>query len=211
MPNSETPDPRNPEPEPNVTMRMPAGEPVNPHSSQGLDLSNPLDAGRSLELPIGMPVSGADRTQRLVLPRLDEAPIRVQKVDQPVEAAGRTLKLPVRPSAFRPLRWKVPLALALLMALGGGAYLAFFKRSALPPSPQPALAPTIESVPSAAKATLEQARAGDVHAMHMLGLMYYNGLNLPQDREKGLYWLRKAAEKGSVGARAELSQIKGGR
>jgi TPR repeat protein len=41
--------------------------------------------------------------------------------------------------------------------------------------------------------------------------MYYNGLNIPQDREKGLYWLRKAAEKGSVGARAELSQIEGGR
>ena len=79
------------------------------------------------------------------------------------------------------------------------------------PSPKPSPAPTIESIPPAAQATLEQAKAGDVRAMHMLGLMYYNGLNVPQDREKGIQWLRKAAEKGSVGARAELSQIEGGR
>ena len=168
MPNSETPDARNPEPD-------------------------------------------AETAHRLVLPRLDEAPIRVQKVDQPVEAAGQVLNPPVRRAAFKPLRWKVSLALALLAGLGGGAYLAFSERPALPPSPQPLPAPAIESVPPAAKATLEKARAGDVRAMHMLGLMYYNGLNLPQDREKGLYWLRKAAEKGSVGARAELSQIEGGR
>jgi hypothetical protein len=105
----------------------------------------------------------------------------------------------------------VPLVLGSLVVLGGGAYLAFFRKPAVPRSPQPKPAPTIESVPPSAQATLEQARAGDVRAMHMLGLMYYNGLNLPQDREQGLYWLRKAAEKGSVGARAELSQIEGGR
>ena len=210
MPNSETPDPRNPEPEPNVTMRLPTGEPVNPHSTQQPDLSRPPDGGRTLKLPIGMPEPGAGRTQRLVFPGPDEAPLRVQKVDQPLEAAGQTMKVTFGP-ASKPLRWKVPLILGSLVVLGGGAYLAFFRYSAVPPSPQPKPAPTIESVPPPAQATLEQAKAGDVRAMHMLGLMYYNGLNLPRDREKGLYWLRKAAEKGSVGARAELSQIEGGR
>jgi TPR repeat protein len=33
--------------------------------------------------------------------------------------------------------------------------------------------------------------------MRMLGVMYYYGLNVPQDREKGLYWYRQAAAKGS--------------
>ena len=36
-------------------------------------------------------------------------------------------------------------------------------------------------------------------------------LNVPKDREKGLYYYRMAAEKGSDAARAELSQIEGGR
>jgi len=41
----------------------------------------------------------------------------------------------------------------------------------------------------------------------MLGVMYYYGLNVPQDREKGLYWYRKAAEKGSDVARGELNKL----
>lgn len=135
----------------------------------------------------------------------------MQKVDQPLETAGQTLKVTHRPTVSQPVRWKVPLVLVLLVVLGGGAYLAFFRNSAVPPSPKPDQAAAIESVPPAARATLEQAKAGDVRAMHMLGLMYYNGLNIPQDREKGLYWLRRAAEEGSAGARAELSQIEGGR
>jgi len=211
MPDSETPDPKNPEPEPYLTMRLPVGEPVSPYGTQGPDPSMPADGGRTMKLPIGMPEPGADKTQRLVLPRMDEAPIRVQRVDQPAETAGQTLKVTHRPRVSQPFRWKLPLILGLLVVLGGGAYLAFFRNSALPLSPKPVVVTTLESVPPAAQATLEQAKAGDVRAMHMLGLMYYNGLNIPQDREKGLYWLRKAAEKGSVGARAELSQIEGGR
>jgi hypothetical protein len=54
---------------------------------------------------------------------------------------------------------------------------------------------------------LEQAKAGDAHAMRMLGVMYYYGLNVPQDREKGLYWYRKAAERGSDAARIELEKL----
>jgi Sel1 repeat len=206
------PSPEIPEPEPNATLRLPAGEPVNPYSTLPLDLSKHLDAGRTLKLPLGAPEPAPDSTQRLLLTRPDEAPLRVQKEDQPVETAGRTQKLPVRPAAPRPLGWKVPLGLVLLAGLaGGGVYVAFFRVRPAPPAPPPASAPRAEAIPPAALATLEQAEAGDVRAMHLLGLMYYNGLNVPQDREKGLHWLRKAAAQGSAGARAELSQIEGGR
>jgi TPR repeat protein len=180
MPNSEIPDLRRQDLEPDATVRQPTGEPVDPQSAP-----------------------------RLAHPRPDEAPLRVQRVDQPAAAAGQTLKVTFLP-ASGPSRWKVPLVLGLVVVLGGSAYLAFSRSKALPP-PQPAAAPPRQSLPPAAKAILEQAEAGDVRAMHTLGLMYYNGLNLPQDRKKGLYWLRKAAEKGSVGARSELSQIEGGR
>jgi hypothetical protein len=212
MPNSEPPDPRNPESESEATVRLPAGEPANPYSTQRLDLSKHLDAGSTLKLPLERSEPGADETQRLVLPRVDEPPVRVEKVDQPAETAGQTLKLPARPKVPKPTsRWMVPLVLGLLVVLGGGAYLAFSRSTASPPVPPPVLAPTTEAVPPAAQATFEQAKAGDVRSMHLLGLMYYNGLNLPRDREKGLYWLRKAAEKGSNAARAELGQIEGGR
>ncbi len=212
MPNSETPDPRNPEPESDATVRLPAGEPANPYSTQRLDLSKHLDADSTLKLPLGRSEPGADETQMLVLPRVDGPPVRVGKVDQPAEATGQALKQPPRSGASKiTSRWMVPLILGLLVVLGGGAYLAFSKSTAPPPVPPPVLAPTTEAVPPAARATFEQAKAGDVRSMHLLGLMYYNGLNLPRDREKGLYWLRKAAEKGSDAARAELGQIEGGR
>ena len=210
MPDSETSDPKNHEPVLNLTMRLPGGELASPYGNQQPDLSLPGEGGRTLKVPVGMPEPGAGGTQRLVFPGPDETPLRVQKVDQPLEAAGQTMKVTFGPVS-KPLGWKVPVILGSLVVLGGGVYLAFFRNSALPPSPKPVPAHTIESVPPAAQATFEQAKAGDVRAMHMLGLMYYNGLNIPQDREKGLYWLRKAAEKGSVGARVELSQIEGGR
>jgi hypothetical protein len=66
------------------------------------------------------------------------------------------------------------------------------------------------SLPAGAQAYLEQARKGDANAMRMLGVMYYHGLNVPQDREKGLYWYRQAAAKGSEAARSELNKIEGG-
>jgi hypothetical protein len=212
MANSETADPtRNPEPGPEATVRLRVGEPENLPNTQQLDLSKQLDVGSTLKLSIGAPEPGADETRRLALPRLDEPPLRVQKVDQPSEAAGQTLKPPHRPEVSKPLGWEIPLALGFLAILGGSAYLAFSRNSMSPPIPPSVAASTAESVPLAAQATLEQAKAGDVRSMHLLGLMYYNGLNLPRDREKGLYWLRKAAEKGSQAARVELNQIEGGR
>jgi hypothetical protein len=212
MPRSEPPNSGHPEPDSDATVRLPAGEPVDPYSTQQLDLSKHLDADRTLKLPLGAPEPDVDRTQKLVLPKVDEPPVRVQKVDQPAEAAGQTQKLPIRSGAAKPaLGWKVPLALGLVVVLGLGAYLTFSRASVPSPAGPPDQASVAEAVPPAAQAILEQAKAGDVRSMHLLGLMYYNGLNLPQDREKGLYWLRKAAEKGSDAARAELGQIEGGR
>jgi hypothetical protein len=94
------------------------------------------------------------------------------------------------------------------------AVILVFSRSTAAQSvagPAPAApATTAESVSPGAQPYLDKAKAGDVYAMRMLGVMYLNGLNVPQDREKGLYWYRKAAENGSEAARSELSKIEGG-
>lgn len=209
MTDPESSHPTNPEPAPDVTLRLPLGAPADPYSTQQLNIAKHLEAS-NLNLSLTVSKTGSDQTQKIALSKTDEPPIRVQKVDHPAEAAGQTQNLPLRPEAPRPFAWKVPLALGALIVLGAAAYLVFSRGSApqLPPSP-PTAAPQAAS--SGAEIYLEQAKAGDAHAMRMLGVMYYYGLNVPQDREKGLYWYRKAAEKGSDAARSELSKIEGGR
>lgn len=54
---------------------------------------------------------------------------------------------------------------------------------------------------------LERARQGDAEAMQMLGTMYYNGLNVRQDRKEGIRWFRRAARAGNVAARRDLEQL----
>ena len=54
---------------------------------------------------------------------------------------------------------------------------------------------------------MDKAKSGDANAMRMLGAMYYYGLDVPPDRERGLSGYRKAAEAGSDVARAELSRL----
>jgi hypothetical protein len=146
-------------------------------------------------------------------PKLDDPPIRVQKVDPPAEAVGQTLRLPTRSEAPRKIGWKGPLALGAGVVIVAAVILVSTRGR----SPQTAGVPasvaspiTTESVPPGAQPYLDKAKAGDVYAMRMLGVMYLNGLNVPQDREKGLYWYRKAAENGSEAARSELSKIEGG-
>jgi TPR repeat protein len=95
-------------------------------------------------------------------------------------------------------------AAILVITRGTGSQSAVTPTPAAPPS-------TAKSAPDAAQPYLDKAKAGDVYAMRMLGVMYLQGLNVPRDREKGLYWYRKAAENGSAAARAELSKIEGGR
>jgi hypothetical protein len=111
------------------------------------------------------------------------------------------------------------MALGALVVLGASAFLVFSK-GPVPPSARPTAGPgsgTPEpsgmsgSLPRDVQAYLDQAKAGDTHAMRMLGAMYTYGLNVPQDREKGLYWYRKAAERGSDAARIELGKLEAGK
>jgi hypothetical protein len=205
-------------PPPEPTVRLGAGKPGDPRSTQQLDISNIIsqhqDAGSASPAPQPEPDSSSENTQKMPRPKLDDPPIRLQKVDQPAEAAGQTLRLPASGEAPRKFGWKLPLALGVGVVLVAAAILAF-SRSRAPQSavaPAPLASPIAgETVPPGAQAYFEKAKAGDVYAMRMLGVMYLNGLNVPQDREKGLYWYRKAAENGSEAARAELSKIEGGR
>jgi len=161
------------------------------------------------------PAPSPDATQKL---RVGESqdPRSTVKLDlQPpvMESPGRSTpesSIQREKAHSRGLAWKVPAAVVLVAAAGVGAYLAFFRNA--PPAPGPATsAPSAsENLPLGVQAYIDQAKTGDAHAMRMLGVMYYYGLNVPQDREKGLYWYKQAAEKGSDAAREELSKLQGG-
>lgn len=209
MRNPDTIDPPDPEPAPDATLHLPNGAAADPYSTQRLNVSQHLAEAGHPDLSLKASKTGAGPTQKPELSRIDEPPIRVSKIDQPAKAAGQTQNRPLLPEAPRALAWKLPLALGALVVLGVAAYLVFPRGPVPQPPPPTAAAPQPAS--SGAQIYLEQAKAGDAHAMRMLGVMYYYGLNVPQDREKGLYWYRKAAEKGSDAAQAELSKIEGGR
>ncbi len=53
----------------------------------------------------------------------------------------------------------------------------------------------------------EQAVQGDMDAQAYLGISYYFGDEAPEDEQLGVYWLRKAAEQGSVDAKAVMGVI----
>jgi hypothetical protein len=64
-----------------------------------------------------------------------------------------------------------------------------------------------EEIPPVLRPYLDKAAQGDSGSMRMLGTMYYNGLNIPQNRKEGIKWYRKAAEAGSVAAKKDLEQL----
>ena len=159
-----------------------------------------------LETPHPGPDEGPDRTQKLTLPLGDDSPLKTQRIPPPTGAAEAPVgRSQVPPSRSATGGWKVPLLLGGAALLGGVAYLVFGRGAAGAPAAPQATAP--ETVHPGAQAYLDQARAGDAHAMRMLGVMYYYGLNVPQDREKGLHWYREAAGRGSEAARAELEKL----
>lgn len=207
----DTLDPSNPEPSPEATLRLPAGLPVDPRSTVQVDIPRLLSSQSTQKLLRPEPAADPNLTQRL---KGGEPPIRRQKVDHPLEAEGQTQNLSLQPQASRPLGWKLPLGLVVLVAVGVVTYVVMSRIPSRTPVVPPAAGATTgaaEAVPSAAKVYLQQAKTGDTHAMRMLGAMYYNGLDVPKDRGKGLYWYRLAAEKGSDAARSELDKIEGGR
>ena len=147
-----------------------------------------------------------DQTQKLVLPLTSDAPQRTQKISLPAGAAGQT-QAPRPPArATRSWGWKLAMVLGGVIVLGGTALLLSSRGPAVPP-PKIQAAPSEQVAPAAAQPYLDRAQAGDAKAMRMLGAMYYYGLDVPQDREKGLLWYRKAADAGSEVARAELSRL----
>lgn len=204
MSDPETSAPKDPEPNPDATQRLTVGVPVDPSSTQRLDLSAVQAASATQKIQVGEP-SPAE-TQKLVLPLVGDRPIRVQKTDQPAQAQGQTQARSAAGGGQPAFRGKVPLTVGALVVLGVIAYLVLGRNPAPAPPSAPAIA-TTEPIPAGAQAYLEQAKTGDAHAMRMLGVMYYYGLNVPQDREKGLYWYRQAAEKGSDAARSELARL----
>lgn len=158
------------------------------------------------EHPLNRPEEGPDRTQKLTLPHEEVSPLQTVKISH----SGGGPEGP-RPPAAGPGRgrsgsWTLPLVFGVLTLAGAALYFVSVREPA--PSRE-ASAPASESVPPGAQVYLDQAKAGDAHAMRMLGVMYYYGLNVPQDREKGLQWYRKAAEQGSEAARAELARLEG--
>lgn len=203
-------DPSTPKSSLEDTLRLPAGEPVDPRSTVQVDIPKLLSAQGTLKLPRLDPGTDPNQTQRLMRPKGDEPPIRVQKVDQPLEIEGQTQPQVKQPGSGRSFAWKLSLGLAVLVTLSAVAYFVsagWFRTSPGASSVRAGTLGTGETGASTTEVYLQQAKAGDAHAMRMLGVMYYYGLNVPQDREKGLQWYRKAAEKGSDAARIELEKL----
>ncbi len=204
-----------PEPSPEATLRLPTGLPEDPAKTMSIELPKHLTAHDTQKLPL--PALAGNPDQAGTVPRVpgDVPPIRLQKLDLPAEAEGRTQKGELRSSGSKGSGWKLSIGLGTLVVLGVVAYVLISRRPVSQPVAPATRGTTIpggpEQVPPSAKVYFEQAQAGDAHAMRMLGAMYYYGLNVPADRDRGLYWYRKAAEKGSDTARAELSKIEGGR
>ena len=210
------PKPLAPEPALDATQRLPVGIPLDPQGTVKLKIPKDLDVHIAPKAPPSAPVKNPSPALKVALPKGNEPPLRIRKVDTPQEVEGQTEKVPTPPVAAKPFSWKLPIGMVGLGILGVVGYVALSRK--LPPRPAARSAgkvtmptPSESSLPPAARLLLEQARAGNTHAMRMLGVMYCNGLDVPLDREKGLYWYRQAAAKGSDAARAELAQIEGGR
>lgn len=54
---------------------------------------------------------------------------------------------------------------------------------------------------------MELARNGNLQAQFHLGEFYLSGTGVEKSKEKALYWLRKAASRGSIPAKEELERI----
>jgi len=59
----------------------------------------------------------------------------------------------------------------------------------------------------ASRIMMELARNGDTRAQFHLGEFYLQGIGTEKSLEKGKYWLRKAAGRGSIAAKSKLEEI----
>jgi len=165
-------------------------EPLGAHEKTDPGLNLPLDPG-TVALP--------PQARRILLDAVAAEADTQKMPTQNGPQSATTLRLPVQPAlpearpaeARGPELWKLEAA----PAPRRGPWVA-----AGVISPE-------KEVPPALRQYYEQARTGDARAMRMLGTLYYNGLNVPQDRDEGIRWYRKAAAAGSVAARTDLEQL----
>lgn len=195
--------PRAQEPPSDATQHLQAGEPEDPQGTRRLERTDPALMPGTLKL--APQDDQSDQTQRVPLPAVPrwDAPAEIPMSGKSQEGASSS-------APAQGMGWKMPLLMGALVVVGAASYLAFFRWQASRVSVDLAKETQPEAVPEAAKLYHDQAVAGDAHAMRMLGVMYYYGLNVPQNREKGLFWYRKAAEKGSDAARDELRKLESG-
>ena len=191
---------------PDATLRLQAGSPPVP-----LD-----DPTATRLLPVGEPA--ALETQRLSIgsPTLP-APQDLQTLEIPPDQ----LPAPARKGA--PIwAWVGLGALVLVLAVGSLwalrpdlLGLAVHEERKQADDSEPSASPTERAepaapeIPPAIRPYVEKADKGDAAAMRMLGVMYYNGLNVPRNEQEGLKWYRKAAEAGSKAAAKELKALEG--
>ena len=57
---------------------------------------------------------------------------------------------------------------------------------------------------TAYKIILPLAERGEADAQYSLGVMYFQGVSVPQDNKEAVAWWRKAAEQGNANAQLEL-------
>ena len=108
----------------------------------------------------------------------------------------------------------IPVAIGVLLLVIGGIYFSFSRSSLKADLPLVALPnqtnePSLP-VPADMQGTLAKAKGGDSKAMHMLGVSFYYGLNVPQNKAEGLRWMRKSAEAGNEKAKSDLRQMESG-
>jgi hypothetical protein len=129
-----------------------------------------------------------------------------------VPEQATTLALPIHPTFpesrleedpfHRPRKRFWFFGILAVLILGGS--LAYYF---LTPSGDTPAAAAGDGAPAEVRPYLDRAAQGDSSAMRMLGTMYYNGLNVPQDRREGVKWYRKAAAAGNVAAKRDLEQL----
>ena len=117
---------------------------------------------------------------------------------------GHASPPPAQPRRRTLWSWIGGVVAVLILAGAAASYL----RNSPAPAPGPGEeADARKDMPPSLRPYYEQAKTGDVNAMRMLGTLYYNGLNVPQDTQEGIRWYRKAAEAGSVAAKKDLEQL----
>jgi TPR repeat protein len=160
-----------------------------------------------------------------ILPDLDEAPdpqrtaalaLRQPEPPGPTDSQKRAIQAQMSAAdALRQARpapakshtlayWAGGVVAVLILAYAAASYLLNRPLLPVPGAAAPAQA---QEPPPPLRAYYDRAQEGDVNAMRMLGTMYYNGLNVPQDQKEGVRWYRKAAAAGSVAARKDLEQL----